>query len=88
MLPVLIGSLEKKMVDRVIRVAALKGDFTAICNLSLASLFLSLEHLQPFPPHHRAELQGVSSDSASSGPDEPLQMPKSVSMEFTVHVNS
>ena len=44
------------------------------------------EHvLRRFPPHRRAELQGVSSDSESSGPDEPLQIPESASVEFAVH---
>ena len=40
-----------------------------------------------FSPHRRAELQRVSSDSESSGPDEPLQIPESASVEFTVHNN-
>ena len=32
-----------------------------------------------------AELQRASSDSESSGPDEPLQKPESASVEFAVH---
>ena len=43
--------------------------------------------LRQFPPHRRAELQRVSSDSESSGPDEPLQIPESASVEFTIHNN-
>ena len=44
--------------------------------------------LRRFPPHRRAELQRVSSDSEFSGPDEPLQIPESASVEFTVHRSS
>lgn len=46
------------------------------------------EHvLRRFPPYRRAELQRVSSDSESSGPDEPLHIPQSASVEFSVHNN-
>jgi hypothetical protein len=41
--------------------------------------------LQRLPPHRGAELQRVSSDSESSGPDELLQIPESASVEFVVH---
>ena len=44
------------------------------------------EHvLRRFPPQRRVELQSVSSDSESSGPDEPLLIPDSASVEFVVH---
>ena len=46
------------------------------------------EHvLRRFPPYRRAELQRVNSDSESSGPDEPLHIPQSASVEFTVRNN-
>ena len=41
--------------------------------------------LRRFPPHRRAELQRFSSDSESSGPDEPLDFPAKSSVEFAVH---
>jgi len=44
------------------------------------------EHvLRRFPPYRRAELQRVNSDSESSGSDEPLHIPQSASVDFTVH---
>ena len=41
--------------------------------------------LRRFPQHRRKELQTISSGSDSSGPDEPLAIPRNSSVEFAVH---
>ena len=40
--------------------------------------------LRRLPPHRRQELQRVSSDSESSGSDQPLVIPEKASVKFTV----
>ena len=41
--------------------------------------------LRRFPQHRREELQTISSDSDSSGPDEPLVIPRNSSVDFAVY---